>query len=155
MGALEVIWRECSEPLHNYAYALTSSQDEADDMLGDTMVKLARQGWRLRLVRSPRAYLFAAVRNAVTSRARRTRWETPARTNEPSPLQGDHESVAVREAVLALPPEQREVVVLHLWGGLTFEEIGRLTHTSVNTSASRYRYALAKLREMLGEQDDG
>jgi RNA polymerase sigma-70 factor (ECF subfamily) len=61
----------------------------------------------------------------------------------------------VREAVLALPPEQREVVVLHIWGALTLAEIGALTRVSPNTAASRYRYALAKLRESLGDETDG
>jgi RNA polymerase sigma-70 factor (ECF subfamily) len=152
MAALEPIWREWSERLHNYAYALTGNQDEADDILGDVMANMARQGWRL--VRNPRAYLFTAIRNTARSRARRAARRTTMSRSDPPPIQ-DAESAAVREAVLALPAEQREVVVLHVWGGLTLDEIGRTVGVSPNTAASRYRYALAKLRESLGGEGNG
>ena len=48
-----------------------------------------------------------------------------------------------------LPPEQRAVAHLKLWEGATFEEIAESLEISVNTAASRYRYALDKLRTRL------
>ena len=52
-------------------------------------------------------------------------------------------------ALAGLPVEQREVVVLKIYEGFTFAQIGELTEVSPNTAASRYRYALAKLEEKL------
>lgn len=49
----------------------------------------------------------------------------------------------------ALPPEQREVVFLKVWTGLTFAEIADVLATSANTAASRYRYGIEKLRRDL------
>jgi RNA polymerase sigma-70 factor (ECF subfamily) len=60
----------------------------------------------------------------------------------------------VREALQALPEEQREVVVLKVYDQLTFAEIGRTVRASVNTVASRYRYGLQKLRKVLGDSAD-
>ena len=48
-----------------------------------------------------------------------------------------------------LPEEQRAVVHLKLWEGLTFEQIAAALDISPNTAASRYRYGLDKLRERL------
>jgi RNA polymerase sigma-70 factor (ECF subfamily) len=48
-----------------------------------------------------------------------------------------------------LPPEQKEVLTLKVWGELTFDEISRILDLSLNTVASRYRYALGKLKEWL------
>jgi RNA polymerase sigma-70 factor (ECF subfamily) len=48
-----------------------------------------------------------------------------------------------------LPAEQREVVHLKLWEGLTFDQIAQLLDIPANTAASRYRYGLDKLRECL------
>ena len=155
MAALEGIFCQWSEPLHNYAYALTGSPDEADDIVADTMARMARLGWRLRLVRHPKAYLFAAIRNGVHSRARRSQREAGLQADPPRTEAGSEESVVVREAVLRLPREQREVVVLRIWGGLTFEEIGRTVGVPLNTAASRYRHALGKLREALEDDNDG
>ena len=52
-------------------------------------------------------------------------------------------------ALAGLPPDQRAVVHLKLWEGLTFGEIAAIQDISPNTAASRYRYALDKLRERL------
>jgi len=154
VGGLETVWRELAHPLHNYAFALTGDQDEADDILSEALAKLPGIGWRLRWVRNPKAYLFAIVRNAARSRARRARLG-PAEGAGEEPASPDGSGPAlIRAAVLDLPEEQRETVVLHVWGGLTFEEIGGTTGVSTNTAASRYRYALQKLRPALGEGND-
>jgi RNA polymerase sigma-70 factor (ECF subfamily) len=69
----------------------------------------------------------------------------------PAPTLADDELAA---AVAALPEAQREVVALRVDGGLSFEEIAAATGTSPNTAASRYRYALEKLRVSLGAVAD-
>jgi RNA polymerase sigma-70 factor, ECF subfamily len=53
------------------------------------------------------------------------------------------------DALGELPPEQRAVVHLKLWEGLTFEQIADALGIPLNTAASRYRYGLDKLRERL------
>ena len=45
-----------------------------------------------------------------------------------------------------LPVDQREVIVLKVWHGCTFEEIGGLLEISPNTAAGRYRYGLQKMK---------
>jgi RNA polymerase sigma-70 factor (ECF subfamily) len=52
-------------------------------------------------------------------------------------------------ALAILPLEQRSVAQLKLWDGLTFEEIAEVQGIPLNTAASRYRYALEKLRSEL------
>jgi RNA polymerase sigma-70 factor (ECF subfamily) len=54
----------------------------------------------------------------------------------------------LRAAIHTLPVEQRDVVALKIDGELTFGEIGAALGISPNTAASRYRYALEKLRTM-------
>jgi RNA polymerase sigma-70 factor (ECF subfamily) len=48
-----------------------------------------------------------------------------------------------------LPEDQREVTILHIWGGLTFAQVAEVLGINSNTAAARYRYALAKLRDTL------
>jgi RNA polymerase sigma-70 factor (ECF subfamily) len=52
-----------------------------------------------------------------------------------------------------LPPKQREVIAMKIDGELTFAEIGAVLGVSANTAASRYRYALEKLRRSLEDAD--
>jgi RNA polymerase sigma-70 factor (ECF subfamily) len=61
----------------------------------------------------------------------------------------DEELRRLADALATLAYEQREVLVLHLKGDLTFREIAAVQDTSINTVQSRYRYALEKLRSLL------
>ncbi len=151
LEAMGEVWNALAQPMHNYASALTGSQEEADDVVSEVMVRLAVRGWRLRAVREPKSYLFAAVRNAARTKMRRRKREVEEMDDPPVEGVGVAE-VAVREAVMALPEDQREVVVLHVWGGMTFEEVGRMVGVATNTAASRYRYALEKLRKAMNDE---
>ena len=64
-------------------------------------------------------------------------------------MERDEREKAILRTVDRLPPEQKEVLTLKIWGELTFDEIGRTLDLSLNTVASRYRYALQKLKEWL------
>jgi histidinol dehydrogenase len=84
----------------------------------------------------------------------------PGRDGEPNPtvlaaahLAGVREVYRVggAQAIAALPLEQREAIVLRIWGGLTFAEAARTLDENINTVAARYRAALAKLRHLLPE----
>jgi RNA polymerase sigma-70 factor (ECF subfamily) len=48
-----------------------------------------------------------------------------------------------------LPPEQREVIVAHVWGGLSFSEIGELVGTSSSSAHRLYQEGLANLRDRM------
>ena len=66
----------------------------------------------------------------------------------PDVVKHERSEAALRE----LPEEQREVLVMKIWGGLTFAQVGEALAISANTAGSRYRYALERLREALAEE---
>jgi len=59
----------------------------------------------------------------------------------------------VRELIDALPPEQREVVVLRHYADMSFKEIAGLTRVSINTALGRMRYALINIRKMVAQEN--
>ncbi len=60
------------------------------------------------------------------------------------------DAAAATEALSGLPIEERETIVARLWGGLSFEEIARLTGSSTSSVHRWYHQGLAALREKLG-----
>ena len=62
---------------------------------------------------------------------------------------------ALLRAVERLPDQQKEVLILKIWGELTFDEIARTLDESLNTVASRYRYGLQKLRDWVPKRWKG
>jgi RNA polymerase sigma-70 factor, ECF subfamily len=156
---IERLYDGHAQPL--YAFLLNLTRDEADtrDLLQDVFVKLAREPQLLSGVRDERAFLIRLAHNAAIDLMRRrgtrdrTKENFAAETISPFAPAGNPDEKFYREelsnALAELPPDQRAVVHLKLWEGLTFEEIAAALEISPNTAASRYRYGLDKLRGRL------
>jgi RNA polymerase sigma-70 factor (ECF subfamily) len=150
--AIEALYEELGPVLLAYARSIVRDAAEAEDALQQVFVKLmtARDD---ALPEEPRPYLFRAVRNTCLNRRRAlgrqaAHGDTPATCVAPPGLNGLARDL---EAALgALPDEQREVVVLRVWGEMTLDEAAAVLGIPANTVASRYRYALAKLRQRFG-----
>jgi len=144
-----------------FAFLLNLTRDEADtrDLLQGIFVKLAREPHLLHGVREPRAFLIRLAHNAAIDLIRRRATRERVKENFAAETIGlfapaaepDEEffRAELSAALGELPPEQRAVVHLKLWGGLTFEAIAAALDLPPNTAASRYRYGLDKLRERL------
>lgn len=128
----------------------------AEDAVHQVFVKLLASDSPRDDIRSAAAYLRQAVRNQCYSwlRARRQdRMEAATDAGsllEPVGPASQDDRLMLEQALRALPPEQREVVHLKVFEGLTFKQIATLTHIPLNTAASRYRYAIDKLATQLG-----
>ena len=80
---------------------------------------------------------------------------TPLSSSFEYTLEKDEKQRALLRAVDRLPDEQKEVLTLKIWGELTFEDIARTLDLSLNTVATRYRYALQTLKDWVpAEMDD-
>jgi RNA polymerase sigma-70 factor, ECF subfamily len=122
----------------------------AEDVVQQVFLKLLRDS--VLTPGSPAAYLYRAVRNASLNHRRNVQREVELVDSENwlvGPRGSSVEALAVQAALRNLPEEQRETVFLKVWGGMTLQEIADLLEVSINTVASRYRYALEKLREQL------
>ena len=131
---------------------------EAEDILQEAFVHIWTKRDRLSAIEP--GLVFQQIRRTAINRARqdmrrRVREESFAAGQAPAfcPDDGNALSEGLEEALGKLPLDQREVLVLKIWGEQTFESIGLSLEISPNTAASRYRYGLEHLRRLLkGEQ---
>jgi RNA polymerase sigma-70 factor (ECF subfamily) len=126
--AFAALYDRLGHRLFATARTMLDSTPEAEDVVHDLFVELVRIRQRLAAVADLEDRLAAGG------------FQAP-----PAAPPDD----ALAAAVAALPAAQREVVALKIDGGLTFAEIATVIGTSANTAASRYRYALEKLRACL------
>ena len=125
-------------------------------MVHQVFLKLIENG-KLSRAEDKKAYLFACVRNAVLNERKVGARHTALESDTPSFSPPDKDYAAeqnLRLALGTLPDDQRQVVILHVWGELTFLQIGDLLGVSSNTAASRYRYALEKLRDSMSVKEN-
>jgi RNA polymerase sigma-70 factor (ECF subfamily) len=139
----------------------TRSEVDAEDVVQEAFVRF----WRHQrdLPGEPMALLVTSVRRAACDLARRnhrrtTREERASEEGDrvakfETGLDGSERRAAIEDALQRIPPVQREVLVLKIWGELTFEQIAAELELSPNTAASRYRYALLALRQELSAAD--
>jgi RNA polymerase sigma-70 factor (ECF subfamily) len=146
------LYDEYGPRLYRYAVLILGDRDAAEDALQEAFCQFA-QALRKRQDIGTLAYVTTIVRNECYSRLRRRRRSRAGSAVpllEPAaPDAHPDEQVMVEQALRSLPPEQREVIYLKVYEGLTFQEIGDRCGVSLNTAASRYRYALEALRRVL------
>lgn len=168
MKAAANAWKHCFDQvapkLLLYAAQICPSRADAEDVVQMAFVRW----WRRFPDGNPEhiPLLYAAVRTIALdqrrSDTRRVRRESASEVALPSenapvfdtsPEQRETARI-VQEALETLPENQREVVTLKLWGGLTFAEIAETTGESINTISGRYRYALQGLQKRLAPRRD-
>jgi len=150
MGYWEALYQQKAAELLLYGRALGLSHGEAEDVLHETFLSLLR---RNNVPAKAAHYCVRSYRNHALN-YRRSLWRRLTRELESRRWfeVSAHETRTEDEAMrclAALPGEQREVVVLKIWHGHTFEEIGELIGISPNTAAGRYRYAMEKLKRSM------
>ena len=119
------------------------------------MVRIANKPGALASARMPWPYFVRVARNEALKIVQKRRsnrslsvlFEPTARENDDA--EDDDNRAFIRRAIARLPKKQAEVVVLKVWENLTFSEVADVLDESPNTIASRYRYALQKLTEVL------
>jgi RNA polymerase sigma-70 factor (ECF subfamily) len=137
-----------------FARQQTGSYSEAEDVLQEAIVHV----WSKREIfpNIEAGIIFLHIRRVAIDKARkntRRRAREEAYTNEHVPGYfepgEDGFSEELQDALEQIPFDQREVVVLKVWGEQTYESIGKTLDISANTAASRYRYGLENLRKCL------
>lgn len=155
VSALDGLFDRSAPRLLRYALALTHRREDAEDAVQAAFIRLAKTPQSLAAVSHAWAYLLKMVRNEALRVVARRRpmsalWE--GLTGQPPAavtLETAERDAEVQSALRRLPSDQAEVVVLKIWEEMTFQEIATVTGESLNTVASRYRYALAKLEYSL------
>ena len=155
----ERIYDEHADALFAFVLNLTRSEADTRDVLQEIFQRVAARPAMLDGIREERAFLIRLAHNAAIDlmRRRAARERNHSAFADEAPLLFDHATNAdeenfrraLAEALGSLPLEQRAVAHLKLWESATFEQIAHALNISPNTAASRYRYAIDKLRERL------
>jgi RNA polymerase sigma-70 factor, ECF subfamily len=144
---IQALYTELGPALLAYARSLLRDAALAEDAVQQVFLKLLARV-DLPIPDDARPYFFRAVRN-TSSNVRRSAVRALA---PPEPIFVAKDGLAdlipdLERALDELPDDQRQVLVLRVWGGLTLQQAADVLEAPLNTVASRYRYALAKLRQ--------
>jgi RNA polymerase sigma-70 factor (ECF subfamily) len=162
--ALCRVYQKYGDYLLALATALLKDVNAAEDILHDVFCRFIESRKKLKLAGNLKSYLGTCVVNLARDRLRARKLQpcelgeetaTALDMNEPEhyAVFGE-EARSLSYAIAQLAYEQREVIMLHLRGGMKFREIASLQGIPINTVKSRYRYGLEKLRKTLSDEEN-
>ncbi len=160
-----------SRRVRDYINMMVKDSDVAEDIFQETFIKAVRVidegrytdngkflSWILRIAHNQVIDHFRAQRQSKAVTESEAGYDVlgtlrfAERTVEDS-MVSDQIERDVRALVELLPAEQREVVMLRYFSGLSFKDIAEQTEVSINTALGRMRYALINLRRMIKEKN--
>lgn len=140
--------------LYRYAYRLTGSSHEAEDLIQQTYLLVHQRGHQLREVRAARSWLLTIVRNVfLKSRRHRGRFVSLESIDEPEryeePLEGEVDRGQLQQALLELSEEFRSPIVLYFFEDFSYQQIAEHMGVPIGTVMSRLSRAKAFLKKRL------
>ena len=169
--SINVLLNRHRKRILDYIYMMVKNRDVADDIFQETLIKVVRfvqegrytengkfLSWVLRIAHNQVIDHFRAQRQNKSVSEAEAGYDVlgtlklSERTVEDSMVCEQIER-DVRALVELLPSEQREVVIMRYFSGLSFKEIAEQTDVSINTALGRMRYALINLRRMIKEKN--
>lgn len=168
--AISQLLERHSRRLRDYMRMLVKDNDVADDLMQEVLIKVVKvidEGrytdkgrflpWLLRIAHNRVLDHFRAQKQVKSVSESSAGFDVLGNMNlaEPSiedTLISEQQAAEVRMLIEMLPEEQREVVRMRYYEGLSFKEIADQTGVSINTALGRMRYALINMRQMIKEK---
>lgn len=170
-SAISQLIERHSRRVRDYIRMLVKDRDLAEDIFQETFIKVVRVIDEGRYVDSGKflSWVLRIAHNQVIDHFRSAKQDRSVSEHEAGydvigtlrfaePTVEDRMVSAqieqdIRSLVELLPDEQREVVKMRYYGGLSFKEIAEQTDVSINTALGRMRYALINLRRLIKEKN--
>jgi RNA polymerase sigma-70 factor (ECF subfamily) len=156
-NAFELLYRRYSRPVFALALRRLGDRGRAEDAVQETFASIWRSAGSYRQERGPGApWLYAVARNAIVDR-RRTLGAPPAEAVEEASGEAGPDERAesswtawrVHRALAELPEQERKLIELAYWGGLSQSEIADFLSIPLGTVKTRTRSALSRLADVL------
>jgi RNA polymerase sigma-70 factor (ECF subfamily) len=156
-GAFDVLYRRYARPVFALALRRLGDRGRAEDAVQETFASVWRSARSYRQDRGPGApWLYAVARNAIVDRRRALGEPTAEPVDEAAKDPGPPERAEaswtawrVHRALAELPDNERQLIELAYWGGLSQSEVAQFLNIPLGTVKTRTRSALARLADLL------
>ena len=151
---LGVLFDRYQTPLFNFYTKMTQDRGLSEDLVQDVFLRILRYRQSYRPGTSFRTWMYQIARNARLDHLTQARPEAPLAAEpvapQPTrdPAQQKQEALLLQRALMLLPDDKREILILSRFQELKYEEIARLLGCEVGTVKVRVHRALQQLREV-------
>ena len=136
--------------MYRLAYYYLGNAQDAEDVVGETVIKAYEKFGSLRKKEAFKSWIFAVLVNQCkTFLCKKTEKGTTELVEEPSFEPSMEDNTVVKDLLSVLSEEEKQIVVLSVFGGYKGEEIARILHIKHGTVRTKYRRALKKMERYL------
>lgn len=154
MERFMMLYENVYKDLYRLAYYYLGNSHDAEDVVGETVLKAYENFEKLRNEDAFRGWIFKILINQCNTKLRKKINRKTFELNESVSYEPElEENVIVREMLAELSDEERQIVLLSVFGGYKGEEIAKLMNKRHSTIRSKYRRALKKLEEKLMKEE--
>jgi len=157
---LGVLFDRYQTPLYNFYTKMTQDRVLSEDLVQDVFLRILRYRQTYRPSTPFRAWMYQIARNARVDAMRKVKPEAPMLAEPAAPTSGDaaqqkQEAQLLQRALMQLPEDKREILILSRYQELKYEEIARLMDCEVGAVKVRVHRALQQLREVFRQLERG
>jgi len=157
---LGVLFDRYQTPLYNFYTKMTQDRVLSEDLVQDVFLRILRYRQTYRPGTPFRAWMYQIARNARVDAMRKVKPEAPMLAEPAAPpatdaTQQKQEAQLLQRALMQLPEDKREILILSRYQELKYEEIARLIGCEVGTVKVRVHRALQQLREAFRQLERG
>lgn len=147
--ALSIIYDSMARMIFSLAFTITENYSDAEDILQDTMIQIVKYAHTYQNGSNPRAWILAMTRHLAIDTIRKRKSSTSFEENiiNMSPkLHADDFQLEVMEMLSVLNETEQQLLLLHLYAGLSHLEISKIMNLSIFAVQKRYQRAIKKLK---------
>ncbi|MBR5134121.1 MAG: RNA polymerase sigma factor [Clostridia bacterium] len=156
--ALGTLYEEFHKAIYGYAFSVVKNEADAEDVLHDCFVSIAKHAASYRRGTNAKAWMFTIAKNLAIQK-----WRDRQKSDMPDPAvwellpddADDHtdDRLTVEACMKYLSDEERQIIVLHVVSGFRHREIAALLNLPLSTVLSKYNRSLKKLQRILSEKE--
>ncbi len=152
--ALTRVYHATSSAVYGFALSILCSHHEAEDVMQDCYLRIYDKAADYVPQGKPMAWILTIVKNMAFMKLRaRSKDGGPIEDNDSiyNPGSSTEDRIVLKAALLKLSEQERQIITLHALGGMKHKEIAQMLNLPQPTVITKYRRALNKLKEIIGE----
>lgn len=149
--ALSEIYERLGRMIFSIAVGITERKADAEDALQETMIDIVKSAENYKPGTNPKAWILTIARHNAMDMVRKRRDHLPIDCPEAMGIAVDDDLPPdVSDLLSKLNDEERQLIILRIYGELSYIEIGKIMNVSVFAVQKRYQRVLKKLKDYSG-----
>lgn len=154
---IKKLYETYRQPIFLFILGITKNYDVSEDITEEVFIRIIKYSNTYNIFKNPKTWIFSIAKNTTLTYIQKNKEivyekeKLEVLINKYNTVK-NNDSLIVEEYLSHLNEDERNIVILHIFGGLNCLEIGKILNLKHSTVRSKYSYALKKLRGIINDK---